>query len=203
MIGFRKPSAISTGSSKLSRNKPSSKRDTSRDTRQILQGSKPFSDHIHRLLRCFRSLSFLTSVFGMNTLEWGGGNDLSLSTIFSIGIPISVTLIAWIIAEGAGYGHARQWVKRAKRRLSKMMPVALRRRQKASKKTTILKLQRKEIINPDFWERHRLERGGRYETPLGNRKGALFERARRMAAKAKENWGMEPVEQSDDSVSEY
>lgn len=139
----------------------------------------------------------------------GGGHDLSLSTIFSIGIPISVTLIAgtviaaWIIAEGEGYGHARQWVKRAKRRLSKMMPVALRRRQKASKKTTILKLQRKEIINPEFWERHRLERSGRYEIPLGNRKGALFERARRMAAKAKENWGMEPVEQSDDSVSEY
>lgn len=157
----------------------------------------------------FLPLSFFTSVFGMNTLEWGGGDNLSLSTIFSIGIPISVTLIAgtviaaWIIAEGAGYARARRWAKRTKRQLSKMMPVALRRKQKARKKTRILEQQRKEIINPDFWERHRLERGGRYEIPPGNRKSATLERARRMAAEAKGNWDMEAVEQSEDSVSDY
>lgn len=158
----------------------------------------------------FLPLSFFTSVFGMNTREWGGGDNLSLSTILSIGIPISVTLIAgtviaaWIIAEGAGYGHARRWAKRVKRRLSKLLPVALRRRQKARKKTRIMKQQRKEIINPEFWERHRLERDGRYEIPPGNRKSAaILERERRMAAEAKENWDMEAVERSEDSVSDY
>lgn len=167
----------------------------------------------------FLPLSFFTSVFGMNTLEWGGGDSLSLSTIFSIGIPISVTLIAgtiiaaWIIAEGAGYGHARRWAKRAKRRLSKMMPVSLRRRQKAIRKTRILEQQRKEIINPDFWERHRLERSERYEIPPGNLKSAtLLERARnmarernlgKMAAEAEENWDMEAVNQLEDSMSDY
>lgn len=157
----------------------------------------------------FLPLSFFTSIFGMNTRDWGGGENLSLSTIFSIGVPISVSLVAgtviaaWVITEGAGYARARRWAKRTKRRLSKKMPAALQRRQKARKKTRILEQQRKEIINPDFWERHRLERGGRYEIPPGNRKSATLERSRRMAAEAKENWDMEAVEQSEDSVSDY
>lgn len=154
----------------------------------------------------FLPLSFFASVFGMNTREWGGGDNLSLSTIFSIGVPISVALIAgtviaaWIIAEGAGYGHARRWAKKARRRVAKGMPVALRKRRKARKQ---IKQQRKEIINPDFWERHRLERGGRYEIPPGNLKSATLERARKMEAEVKENWDIEAVEEPDDSVSDY
>lgn len=153
----------------------------------------------------FLPLSFFTSVFGMNTREWGGGDNLSLSTIFSIGVPISVALIAgtviaaWIIAEGAGYGHARRWVKKSRRRLAKRMPVALRKRRKARKQE---KKQRNEIINPEFWERHRLERGGRYEIPPGNLKSAALERARKMAAEAKRNWDEDALEEPDDSTGD-
>ena len=86
-----------------------------------------------------------TSLFGMKTREWGGGNNLSLITIGSIALPTSVALIAGaviaacVIAEGAGYGHSRQWAKRAKRRLSKMLPVALRRGQTARKEARTMK----------------------------------------------------------------
>lgn len=154
----------------------------------------------------FLPLSFFTSLFGMNTREWGGGDNLPLSTIFSIGVPISVALVAgtviaaWIISEGAGYGHARRWAKKARRRVAKGMPVSLRKRRKARKQ---VKQQRNEIINPDFWERHRLERGGRYEIPPGNLKSATLERARKMAAEEKENWDVEAVEEQDDTVSDY
>lgn len=156
----------------------------------------------------FLPLSFFTSVFGMNTKEWGGGDNLSLSTIWSIALPISVALIsgtvlaAWIIAEGSGYGYVRQRIKRAKRRISKVMPVALRERGKARKGIRMREQQRKEIINPDFWDRHRLERNGRYEIPPGNRKSATLERARKMAADVNENWDREAVEESDDPVSD-
>lgn len=148
----------------------------------------------------FLPLSFFTSVFGMNTREWGGGDNLSLSTIFSIGVPISVTLIAgtviaaWVIAEGAGYGTARRWVKKVEGRIVRKMPVSLWERETARNKTKITEQQRREIINPDFWERHRLERNGRYEIPPGNRKSATLARARKMAAEAKENWDVEAGE---------
>lgn len=79
------------------------------------------------------------------------------------------------------------------------MPVALRRRRKARRET---KQQRKEIINPDFWDRQRLERNGRYEIPPGNRVSATLERAKKMAAEAKEDWDMEAAEDSDDAMSD-
>jgi len=42
----------------------------------------------------FLPLSFFTSLFGMNTREWGGGDFLSLSTIGAISLPTSAVLIA-------------------------------------------------------------------------------------------------------------
>lgn len=41
----------------------------------------------------FLPLSFFTSLFGMNTREWGGGDNLPLSTISRIALPLSFALV--------------------------------------------------------------------------------------------------------------
>ena len=41
----------------------------------------------------FLPLSFFTSLFGMNTREWGGGDNLPLRTIGSIALPASFALV--------------------------------------------------------------------------------------------------------------
>lgn len=79
------------------------------------------------------------------------------------------------------------------------MPVALGRRRKAKKQ---VQQERKEIMNPDFWERHRLTRDGSYEIPPGNLKSATRERAR-MLQETRANWDDEALEEPEGSFSDY
>ncbi|TQV94694.1 ankyrin repeat protein [Cordyceps javanica] len=71
----------------------------------------------------FLPLTFFTGLFGMNTREWGGGDNLSLKTIGMIALPSSVFLIvaslvvAWsttvrrlVRRLGRGYRRAQEYV---------------------------------------------------------------------------------------------
>lgn len=142
----------------------------------------------------FLPLQFFTGIFGMNTREWGGGDNLPLRTIGVIGIPASVVLIivtlivAWSTTArrffkwiGRNYGWAMLWLyqtlgkpvaKKAMEVVARIWPVRMRRgrrRQGVGRSEERDARQRLSTEMSDFWERHRLERERGYRIPEVNR----------------------------------
>ncbi|PTB69411.1 hypothetical protein BBK36DRAFT_1165681 [Trichoderma citrinoviride] len=136
----------------------------------------------------FLPLQFFTGIFGMNTREWGGGDNLPLRTIGVIGIPASVVLIivtlviAWSTTArrffkwiGRNYSYAMFWLyqtlgkpvaKKAMKLAAKIAPV---RRQGTARSEERDARRRLSTEMSDFWERHRLERERGYRIPEVNR----------------------------------
>lgn len=141
----------------------------------------------------FLPLQFFTGIFGMNTREWGGGDNLPLRTIAVIGIPASVILIVvtlivawstnarrffkWI---GRQYGGAirlfyeifgkpvAQWTMKymdsmAARREGKRWQGGPGRGEDRAPNGSL------STETSDFWERHRLERERGYQIPEVNK----------------------------------
>jgi hypothetical protein len=136
----------------------------------------------------FLPLQFFTGIFGMNTREWGGGDNLPLRTIAVIGIPASVALIivtlivAWSTNArrffkwiGRQYGGMLRWLYEAlgKPMAMKAMNYMARRGKRRQGQG---RGEDKRVRNgglstetSDFWERHRLERERGYQIPEVNK----------------------------------
>lgn len=157
----------------------------------------------------FLPLSFFTSLFGMNTREWGGGNNIRLRTIGSIALPTSALLVvcaflvAWSTSVRKAFKSLSKRVRRTKNRTKrwwKKRVVKLWKRSDDRPRTRIgmLKMRRKrealevkrqkkrmkrEMTMHDFWERHQLDRETKYEIPSRNRKSISLARAKAKARK--------------------
>lgn len=133
----------------------------------------------------FLPLQFFTGIFGMNTREWGGGDNLPLRTIGIIGIPASVALIvgtlivAWSTTArrffkwiGRQYGYMMRWLyavfgRPVARKMMKYMARRGKRRQGQGEDRDGKGGLSTEAS--DFWERHRLERERGYQIPEVNK----------------------------------
>ncbi|KAL7801513.1 hypothetical protein V8C43DRAFT_271204 [Trichoderma afarasin] len=133
----------------------------------------------------FLPLQFFTGIFGMNTREWGGGDNLPLRTIGIIGIPASVALIvgtlivAWSTTArrffkwiGRQYGWMMRWLyvvlgRPVARKMMKYMARRGKRRQGQGEDRDGKGGLSTEAS--DFWERHRLERERGYQIPEVNK----------------------------------
>ncbi|RYP02235.1 hypothetical protein DL764_005877 [Monosporascus ibericus] len=141
----------------------------------------------------FLPLSFFTSLFGMNTAEWGGADDnfLSLRTIGAIALPASALLVATsLVAAFSGRAQAlvraafrllRRGVEGARAALARLWPESARRKRAARRRRLArqqmeARRQRRRERGYDFWETVRAERGSRYEIPELNRKRATQRR---------------------------
>lgn len=162
----------------------------------------------------FLPLSFFTSLFGMNTLEWGGPGNLPLRTIGAVALPASVLLIivtlvaAWSISvrkafKGLKNGarrfkrQARQWWRRQvdalvyddegkpRARVGRRRGEALEGKRQRQRQKKQRKRIKREMTVQDFWERHREEREMQYEIPLRNRRGTGRESTIRAKAKVR------------------
>ncbi|KAK2602934.1 hypothetical protein N8I77_009429 [Diaporthe amygdali] len=157
----------------------------------------------------FLPLSFFTSLFGMNTHEWGGGNNIRLRTIGSIALPASALLIimalfvAWSTSVRKAFKSLSKRIRRTKnraRRWWKKQMAAFWKKNENRPRTRIgrLKMHRKrealevkrqknrmkrEMTMHDFWERHQLDRETKYEIPSRNRKSISLARAKAKARK--------------------
>ncbi|TGJ80423.1 hypothetical protein E0Z10_g8343 [Xylaria hypoxylon] len=142
----------------------------------------------------FLPLSFFTSLFGMNTREWGDPNDFpSLKIIGAISIPASALLIA-ITLVAAFSGRTQGLIKMVYRaflafddllsqplhasveQLKRLMPQSSKessQKRKRIKELEKKRLQRKRERGYDFWGAVRAEPRNEYEIPEMNRKRAL------------------------------
>ncbi|KAF2969193.1 hypothetical protein GQX73_g4391 [Xylaria multiplex] len=147
----------------------------------------------------FLPLSFFTSLFGMNTQEWGGPdpNDFpSLKVIGAISLPASAFLIA-ITLVAAFSGRTQGLIKMVYRtflafdqllsqpihasieQLKRLLPQSSKdsaQKRKRAKELEKIRLQRKRERGYDFWGAVRAERPNKYEIPEMNRKRALQSR---------------------------
>ncbi|RYP79794.1 hypothetical protein DL770_006509 [Monosporascus sp. CRB-9-2] len=156
----------------------------------------------------FLPLSFFTSLFGMNTAEWGGADDnfLSLRTIGAVSLPASALIVATSLVAAfssraqtlvrAAYRLLRRGVEGARAALARLWPEPAKRKRAARKRRLArqqleARRQRRRERGYDFWETVRAERGSRYEIPELNRKRAT---QRRLAGRGtwkrmvKERW---------------
>ncbi|KAL7922542.1 hypothetical protein ACQKWADRAFT_292741 [Trichoderma austrokoningii] len=143
----------------------------------------------------FLPLQFFTGIFGMNTREWGGGDNLPLRTIAVIGIPASVILIVvtLIVAWSTNARRFFKWIGRQYGRLLRffygifgrplaqwtmryMDSMAAARREGKRRQGGPGRGEDRAPKNgslstetSDFWERHRLERERGYQIPEVNR----------------------------------
>lgn len=145
----------------------------------------------------FLPLTFFTGLFGMNTQEWGGGDNLSLETIGTIALPASVLLIvvSLVVAWSTTVRKLFNYVIRGYRRLQEYFYVfvwdpCLRvlhelvgyvswRRSEADSEGEADGSRASGGGNgalrqeaSDFWQRHRLERDRAYRIPEVNKRGA-------------------------------
>ncbi|KAL3959232.1 hypothetical protein ACCO45_007394 [Purpureocillium lilacinum] len=126
----------------------------------------------------FLPLTFFTGLFGMNTQEWGGENNLSLKTIGAIALPASFVLVvgSLVVAFSTNARTVFRWLGRAYGR----GPVGCRGRKgedgdggDAGKDARRGRrggagARRRAALQKeasDFWERHRLERERGYHIP--------------------------------------
>ncbi|KAF4975692.1 hypothetical protein FZEAL_7547 [Fusarium zealandicum] len=143
----------------------------------------------------FLPLTFFTGLFGMNTQEWGGENNLPLKTIGSISLPASLLLVALsLIAAWSTnfrrfmkwmadvYGAAMSWlwgklgapvVEAAARLVPQKSRGGQGQREERGDKRAALGEEMS-----DFWERHRLERERGYTVPEKNRREGKGRRKR-------------------------
>lgn len=136
----------------------------------------------------FLPLTFFTGLFGMNTQEWGGEDNLPLKTIGAISLPASFVLVA-ISLIAAWSTNARRLMKATVRlcnyvtdRLRDKVydPVADMVARVFPQRNSPTQGQREEreargkrtgLVQEvsDFWERHRLEREMGYVVPEKNK----------------------------------
>ena len=156
----------------------------------------------------FLPLSFFTSLFGMNTAEWGGEDDnfVSLRTIGAISLPSSAFLVAASLVlafssrvQGlfkSSFKGLRKGTEATSRGASKTLNLLLspfassytnkrnqrktQAKRRAYREQMELRRQRRRERGYDFWETVHRERRSRYEIPDLNRKRAT---QRRLAGK--------------------
>ncbi|KAF5670816.1 hypothetical protein FDENT_11137 [Fusarium denticulatum] len=134
----------------------------------------------------FLPLTFFTGLFGMNTQEWGGENNLSLKTIGTISLPASFALVVFSLVAAFStnarllikwlahvYRHMMSWVWRtlcrpAVAKLADMLPQRNERQREERDSRSGKRVLREEMS--DFWERHRLERDRGYTVPEKNKR---------------------------------
>ncbi|KAI8947890.1 hypothetical protein F4801DRAFT_488395 [Xylaria longipes] len=148
----------------------------------------------------FLPLSFFTSLFGMNTQEWGGPdpNDFpSLKFIGSISLPASAFLIAiTLVAAFSGRVQSlikfsyraflatveicsrpfRAFVEHTEHQLVRLEPQSSKesaKKRRRMKKLEKKRLQKKRERGFDFWGAVRAQRETEYEIPEMNRKSAM------------------------------
>lgn len=151
----------------------------------------------------FLPLSFFTSLFGMNTYEWGGGNNIPLRTIGSIALPTSAFLVigalfvAWSTSVRKALKSLKKRGRRARNRAKrwwkkKVVPFwkkneddeKTRKRLDAQEEKRQNKSLKREMTH-DFWERHQLARDTKYDIPSRNRKSVSLARAKSKAREEK------------------
>lgn len=135
----------------------------------------------------FLPLTFFTGLFGMNTREWGGENNLSLETIGMIAVPSSAVLVlaSLVIAFSSSARRFFRWVDARYRHAARRVyfeiwgPVVVRlvdlggrvrRRSKGGDEEGPRRRRKLETEVSDFWERNRPEREGGYRIPEVNRR---------------------------------
>ncbi|KAK9439998.1 ankyrin repeat protein [Metarhizium brunneum] len=135
----------------------------------------------------FLPLTFFTGLFGMNTREWGGENNLSLETIGMIAVPSSAVLVlaSLVIAFSSSARRFFRWVDGRYRHAARWVyfeiwgPVVvrlvdlggrLRRRNRGGEEEGPRRRRKLETEVSDFWERNRPEREGGYRIPEVNRR---------------------------------
>ncbi|KAG6010316.1 hypothetical protein E4U54_008403, partial [Claviceps lovelessii] len=71
----------------------------------------------------FLPLTFFTGLFGMNTQEWGGGNNLPLRTIGTVALPASAFLVvtSLLLAFSTNARRLFRWISREHRRWARWM----------------------------------------------------------------------------------
>jgi hypothetical protein len=134
----------------------------------------------------FLPLTFFTGLFGMNTQEWGGENNLSLKTIGAISLPASFALVVFSLVAAFStnarllikwlahmYRHMMSWVwrtlcKPAVAKVADMLPQRNERQREERDSRSGKGMLREEMS--DFWERHRLERDRGYTVPEKNKR---------------------------------
>ncbi|CCT70990.1 uncharacterized protein FFUJ_08979 [Fusarium fujikuroi IMI 58289] len=134
----------------------------------------------------FLPLTFFTGLFGMNTQEWGGENNLSLKTIGTISLPASFALVVFSLVAAFStnarllikwlvhvYRHMMSWVwrtlcKPAVAKVADMLPQRNERQREERDSRSGKRVLREEMS--DFWERHRLERDRGYTVPEKNKR---------------------------------
>lgn len=138
----------------------------------------------------FLPLTFFTGLFGMNTQDWGGANNLSLKTIGLIAIPSSVFLIvaSLVVAWSTRVRKVLRFFGQIIVRLDRMLyyifwrPLyrTIRAEWRAKKAASGQEQERSGISQPsmtqevsDFWDRHRLERDRGYEIPDVNKRSGV------------------------------
>ncbi|KAG5979471.1 hypothetical protein E4U55_005144, partial [Claviceps digitariae] len=144
----------------------------------------------------FLPLTFFTGLFGMNTQEWGGANNLSLRTIGTIALPASAFLVvtSLLLAFSTNARRLCRWMSSAHRRFARWMycfvwgPLALKMSdmdhwirgggaggggsagEDRDTRDDRKKKRRRglETELSDFWERNRPERERGYRIPEVN-----------------------------------
>ncbi|KAI0468074.1 hypothetical protein F4859DRAFT_223829 [Xylaria cf. heliscus] len=151
----------------------------------------------------FLPLSFFTSLFGMNTKEWGGPdpNDFpSLKLIGAISLPASAFLIAiTLVAAFSGRMQSlikfsyrafratfelcsrplRAFVQQTEHQIARLEPQSTKesaKKRRRMKEHDEKRLQRKRERGYDFWGAVRAERKNEYEIPEMNRKTPIRSR---------------------------
>ncbi|KHN94939.1 ankyrin repeat protein [Metarhizium album ARSEF 1941] len=138
----------------------------------------------------FLPLTFFTGLFGMNTREWGGQDNLPLRTIGAIALPSSAFLVlaSLVVAFSTSARRFFRWLDRRRRHLARRVcfevwgPLVIRAadlggrlrwKGKASEDRDAPRRRRKlETEASDFWQRNRPERDRGYRIPEVNRRRA-------------------------------
>lgn len=146
----------------------------------------------------FLPLTFFTGLFGMNTQEWGGDNNLSLKTIGVIALPSSVFIIvaSLVVAWSTTVRRLFNYLLRGVRRLQEYFYVFVwdPTRRMLHALVGYVPWPRNDTMDgggggegdgsrvsggsgglrqeaSDFWQRHRLERDRAYRIPEVNKRG--------------------------------
>lgn len=144
----------------------------------------------------FLPLSFFTSVFGMNTREWGGEHNVALGTIGAISLPASACLIAASLVAAFSsrvqalfkyvFLQARAAVDHTKRQVARLRPRAAqeaKRRRRQAKEERERSRRRHMERGYDFWGTVRTDRrGSGHQVPELNRMAASRRRGDGRAA---------------------
>ncbi|KAI1178643.1 hypothetical protein F4777DRAFT_575884 [Nemania sp. FL0916] len=131
----------------------------------------------------FLPLSFFTSLFGMNTQEWGGGDNISLKVIGAISLPASTLLILTGLTvalstrvQSAMKDLLKPLVLQAHTWRTKLRTPMLLRRRRRTRATErldempVMRRSRARDDDYDFWESVRTQKADRYVIPETNRK---------------------------------